>query len=105
MVSFCNESKGKLTIDLHVQPKARKTEIIGVHGETLKIKVAAPPVDGEANEEIIRFFAKFLGVPKNQIQIRVGGKSRKKVVEVSGVTTAEFTSLLIQHKLLSIQLG
>lgn len=111
MVLFCRESesgKGKLakiSISLHVQPRGRKTEIVGVHGDALKVKVAAPPVDGAANEELIRFFAKFLGVAKSQVEIRHGDQSRRKVIEVSGVTTAEFTDLLLKHGLMTISFG
>lgn len=105
MVLFCRENKGTLAITLHVQPRAKKTEIIGVHGESLKMKVAAPPVDGEANEELVRYFAKLLGVTKSQVEVGRGGKSRHKILEVEGVTMAEFTALLIKMRLLTIKLG
>lgn len=105
MVLFCREKGKTLTIALHVQPKARKTEIVGTHGDALKIKVAAPPVDGAANEEIISFFAKYLGVPKSRIEIKQGEQSRHKVIEVEGVTAGELTSLLIKQGVLTIKLG
>ena len=105
MVLFCREQGKVLSISLHVQPRARKTEIIGVHGETLKVKVAAPPVEGAANEELIRFFAKFLDVSKSSVQLKLGSKGRKKVIEVSGLTTSEFTVILLKHGLMTIKLG
>lgn len=105
MVLFCREKRDTLTITLHVQPKARKTEIIGAHGDALKVKVAAPPVDGAANDELIKFFAKFLGVPKSRIELKQGGQSRHKVLEVEGVTAGELTSLLIKQGVLTIKLG
>lgn len=105
MVLFCRERSKGLSISLHVQPRARKTEIVGVHGESLKVKVAAPPVEGEANEELIQFFAKFLGVSKSAVRLMQGSTGRKKVLEVDGVTTAEFTELLLRQGLLTIKLG
>lgn len=105
MVLFCREKGKCLTISLQVQPRARKTEIIGVHGDTLKVKVAAPPVDGAANEELISFFSKFLGVSKSSIQVLRGGQSRKKVIEVEGVSLADLTTLLLKKGLMTIKLG
>lgn len=105
MVAFCREGKGSLSISLHVQPRARKTEIIGVHGDALKVKVAAQPVDGEANEELIEFFAEFLKIPKSQIEIRRGGQSRHKIIDVTGVTTAALVELLMRHGFLTLKLG
>jgi uncharacterized protein (TIGR00251 family) len=109
MVLFCKERKVKgtevLSITLQVQPRARKTEIVGVHGESLKVKVAAQPIDGEANEELIRFFSKFLEVPKANLAIRVGGQSKHKILDVEGVSASELTQLLIKNKLLTISIG
>ena len=105
MVLFCREHDGSLSVSLHVQPRARKTEIVGVHGDALKIKVAAPPVDGAANEELIRFFSKFLEVPKASVTLKHGATGRKKVLEVEGVSTAQLTEILLRHGLLTIKLG
>lgn len=105
MVLFCREKGKALAITLHIQPKARKTEIIGIHGDALKVKVAAPPIDGAANEEIIAFFARFLGVPKSRIEMTQGERSRHKTIEIDGVTAGELTSLLIKQGVLTIKLG
>jgi uncharacterized protein (TIGR00251 family) len=105
MVSFCQERGDLLTITLQVQPRGRKTEIVGVHDEVLKVKVAAPPVDGAANEELLRFFSEFLDVPKSRIALKQGAQSRRKVIQVSGVSTADLTDLLLKHGLLTIKLG
>ncbi len=105
MVLFCREQGKVLTISLQVQPRARKTEIVGVHGETLKVKVAAPPVDGAANEELIRFFAKFLDVSKSAVSLKQGTTGRKKVIEIVGMTTSELTSILLKQGLMTIRLG
>ncbi len=70
---------------LHVQPGARKTEIAGFHGEALKIRLAAPPVDGKANASLIEFLARQLGVAKSAVELLSGETSRAKRVRVGGV--------------------
>jgi uncharacterized protein (TIGR00251 family) len=69
-------------ISLYIQPGASKTEVIGEHNGLLKIKIKAPPVDGKANEEVLRFLSKVLNVSKSQIEILKGDKSREKKVLV-----------------------
>jgi len=72
-----------LVLSLHVQPGARKTEIAGLHGEALKIRLAAPPVDGKANAELLRFLASVFGVPQRAVQLLRGESSRQKTVRVT----------------------
>ncbi len=71
-------------IAVHVQPKASRTECIGVHGDAVKIRVAAPPSDGAANEELCRFLAKRCGLPPSAVAILSGAGSRQKRVLVRG---------------------
>ena len=71
-----------LCINLHVQPNARSTEVAGTHGEALKVRVAAPPLDDRANQLLIDFLGKILGVPGSRIRISRGGRSRRKLVEI-----------------------
>ena len=71
-----------LCIAVHVQPNARSTEIAGKHGEAIKIRVAAPPLDSRANRLLIDFIAEKLGVPSNRVSLRRGAKSRRKLIEV-----------------------
>jgi hypothetical protein len=59
--------------------------VVGLHGDALKIRVAAPPVDGAANEAIIRFFADRLDVPRSRVRLTKGGSGRRKVVEIEGI--------------------
>ncbi len=82
------------TFDIVVVPNARKTEFAGMHGERLKLKLHAPPVDGKANEEIIRFFSQTLGVAKSQVRISRGNLSRMKTVEVTGLDHAKVISII-----------
>ena len=72
-----------------VQPRASKTVVVGIHGDSIKIRIAAPPVDGAANEELIRFLAERLGVPRSAVTITSGQSSRRKVVNVEGITAAQ----------------
>jgi uncharacterized protein (TIGR00251 family) len=82
------DGKG-VTLRLHIQPGAKKTEVVGLHGEALKIRLAAPPVDGKANTCLIAFLADRLGVARAAISLLSGESSRAKRVHVSGVTDAE----------------
>ena len=80
--------RGGVEIALHIQPRASRTEFVGAHGDALKIRLAAPPVEGEANEELVRFLAKTLGVTKSAVTIVRGATGRRKVVRVDGVVAA-----------------
>ena len=73
---------GKITLTLHIQPGAKKTEIIGLHGDALKIRLAAPPIDGKANAALIEFLAARLGLNKSAVSLKSGQTSRRKVLEV-----------------------
>ncbi len=77
----------RLTIKVH--PRARRSALAGRFGEAYKVDLAAPPVDGKANEECIRFFAEFAGVPHSRVRIVTGLTNRTKVVEIEGVTQEE----------------
>jgi len=78
-----------ITIRLRVQPRASRTEVAGPYGGALKIRLAAPPVDGAANDELIRFLAKQLDVPRSAVTIVSGGGSRSKVAAVDGIEAPE----------------
>ncbi len=75
----------KIRIRVRVQPRASQTEVAGEHGDAWKVRVAAPPVDGAANRELIRFLAKRIGVPPTRLRVARGERSRTKVVEIDGV--------------------
>lgn len=72
-----------LTLTLHVQPGAKRSELAGLHGEALKIRLAAPPVEGRANEALLKFIARLFDVPLRQVELRQGGQSRHKVVAIT----------------------
>lgn len=74
-----------VVLTLHIQPGAKRTECAGLHGEAMKIRLAAPPVDGKANEALVAYLAKTLGVPKSRVELISGETSRAKRLRVDGV--------------------
>jgi uncharacterized protein (TIGR00251 family) len=74
-----------IRLRLRLQPRAATTELVGVHGDALKVRVAAPPVDGAANEALVRFLAEQLEVPRSAVRVESGAGSRTKVVAVDGI--------------------
>ena len=88
------EKDNAVTIKVRVQPRASRTEIAGEHAGAIKLRVAAPPVDGKANEECRRFLAKLLKVGATSIEIISGDSSRDKVIRVSNITVRRILELL-----------
>lgn len=82
----------RVTVKVH--PRARRTRVAGRIGDAWKIDLAAPPVEGKANEACARFFAELAGVPQARVRIVLGLSSRTKVVEVEGITQEMLESRL-----------
>lgn len=76
---------GGVQLRLHVQPGASRTGIAGLHGDALKIRVAAPPADGRANHELLDYLAECLGVARARIVLVKGESGRRKTVIVQGI--------------------
>ncbi len=76
-------------IRVHVTPRASKTEIAGVHGDALAVRLQAPPVDGKANQALCAFFAERVGVQKRAVHVVSGNTSREKVLSVAGTEVAD----------------
>jgi uncharacterized protein len=74
-----------IQLQLRVQPRASRTELAGIHGDALRVRLAAPPVEGAANQALIRLLANLLSVPRSAVQVIAGEKSRSKIVKVSGI--------------------
>ena len=72
-----------LLLAVHLQPKASKDEFAGLHGDRLKIRLTAPPVEGKANAHLMAFLAKAFGVPKNQVSLESGELNRQKRVRIA----------------------
>jgi uncharacterized protein (TIGR00251 family) len=81
-------------ISVKVHPRAKRSSVAGRLGEAWKVDLAAPPVDGKANEECVRFLAELAGVPRSRVRIVSGATNRTKVVEVEGVTQEAFEEIL-----------
>ncbi|HEY6059900.1 MAG TPA: DUF167 domain-containing protein [Gemmatimonadales bacterium] len=80
---------------VHVVPRARATEVVGRYGDAIRVRLAAPPVDGAANEELVRFLAERLDVPRSAVAIVRGASGRRKTVAVDGVTTEVAVRILL----------
>jgi uncharacterized protein (TIGR00251 family) len=76
-------------LSVHVQPRASRTEVTGWHGDAVKIRLAAPPVDGAANAALIAFLAERLGVPRAAVTVVAGATARRKRVAITGRSLEE----------------
>lgn len=92
MIDFEEES-GALTFAVRVVPRASKSALAGEHGGALKVRVAAPPVEGAANVELARFLAKAFGVAARDVEIVSGHASKSKRVRVRGAKASDLTRL------------
>ena len=81
-MSFYSWQGKSLIINCHLQPRASKDEFVGLHGQSLKIRIKAPPVDGKANDYLMKFLAKQFGVSKRSITIISGELSREKRIKI-----------------------
>ena len=84
-MSWFTESPEGITIALKVVPRAKRDEIVGVEGDALKVRLTAPPVEGKANEALVKFLAARLGVKRADVEILHGETGRHKLVRVRGV--------------------
>jgi uncharacterized protein (TIGR00251 family) len=80
---------GRIEIAVRVIPRARKTEVVGFRDDVLVIRVAAPPVEGAANEALIEFLSSACHVPRRAVQILSGDRGRRKRIAIDGVTTEQ----------------
>lgn len=88
------EKDGAVTFKVRVVPRASKSEIIGEHDGSLKVRIASPPVDGAANAELVKMLAKTLGVSRSNVVIVGGQTSKTKQISVSGITKALVAAVL-----------
>ena len=77
----------RVTVKVH--PRAKRSGIAGRFGEAWKLDLAAPPVDGKANDECVRYFAELAGVPRANVRVVTGASNRMKLIEVLGIEQAE----------------
>ncbi len=74
-----------LLLRVRIQSKASRDEIVGPHGDALKVRITAPPVEGKANEHLESFLGKELGVPKSRVKVERGAKGKEKTIRASGM--------------------
>lgn len=94
MADWLTSTPDGVRLRIRAQPRASRTEIAGEYGGALKIRLAAPPVDGGANRELVRFLAKAVGVPTSAVTVVSGESSRNKVVEIEGADPASVLAVL-----------
>lgn len=85
---------GTTRIGVYVQPRASKSAVVGMHDGSIKIRLAAPPVDGAANAALVEFIADRLDVAKSRVRIVNGMTGRRKVVEIEGLTAEQVAQVL-----------
>ena len=91
------ESPDGTILTVHVQPKAAKTEYVGVHGDALKFRVAAPPVGGAANEALCTYLAERFGLVKAAVTVQAGRGARRKRVLLQGISSRRVATILGCH--------
>lgn len=89
------EEKDGVSFKVRVQPRASKNQVAGLFEDALRVRLTAPPVDGEANEACRAFLAGLLSVGRGQVEILSGLTGRNKVVKVKGVTASEVQKRLL----------
>ena len=87
-------ANGDLLLSLYVQPRSSRNTIAGLHGDSLKLRLTTPPVDGRANKAVIAFLAKLLKIPKSAVMIKSGLQSRSKKIILSGVEESDLRRLV-----------
>ncbi|MGI6680376.1 MAG: DUF167 domain-containing protein [Bdellovibrionota bacterium] len=93
MYDFISEKDGDIIISCYIQPGASKTRFCGIFNESLKLQVACPPVDGKANNEVIKFLSKAFKISKSGVNIIKGEKQRLKSIKISNFTKDDFIKI------------
>jgi hypothetical protein len=81
-------------VRIKLQPRASRDELVGLHGDAIRIRLCAPPVDGSANDALIRFLADRLNLPRSSVRLVSGQTSRSKAIAISGVAPEEVAERL-----------
>ncbi|MBI5440641.1 MAG: YggU family protein [Deltaproteobacteria bacterium] len=89
MSSAVRETSGGVEVDVWVQPRASRNELCGLREDALKIRLAAPPVEGEANAALVRFLADLTGAPRSSVELVRGHSGRRKTVRIRGVSAEQ----------------
>jgi len=95
MTGWLRETPAGIRLAVIAAPRASRTEITGVAEGRLRVRLAAPPVEGEANLELVRYLARTLGVPRSAVAVTAGAGGRRKTVEVRGIGASDARGLLL----------
>ncbi len=82
-------SSGSVLLQVMVQPRASKDQVVGIHGNHIKIRLTSPPVEGAANKALVKFLSKKLKIPASKITIKRGQRARQKLLEVEGASAKD----------------
>jgi uncharacterized protein len=91
---WLKEVPGAVELAVLVQPRASRTRVVGEHDGRLKLQLAAPPVEGEANAALLEFLARRLGLPRRQVTLVAGDTSRRKQVRIAGLGAAAIEAVM-----------
>ena len=94
-MSVITQQKEGYVLTLHIQPNAKKTEIVGLHGDALKVRLQAPPIDGKANEALCSFLAEIFAVKRQSVVLLSGDTSRQKRVLIKQASTLPLSIIRI----------
>ncbi|MCW5212686.1 YggU family protein [Desulfobulbus sp. TB] len=97
MPYITEQPDGSLLLSIYVQPRSNHNAIVGLHGDAIKLRLTAPPVDGKANKAIIAFWAKSLKIPKSAITMKSGLHNRMKKILLNGVQEKQIRDLVECH--------
>ena len=96
MIFLGTDQHGAVFLNVYVQPRASSNQVCGLHGEALRVRITAPPVDDKANVMLINFFAKLFKISKSSINIAQGKQSRNKKIVVAGVDVDKIKKILLK---------
>ncbi|TSA52349.1 MAG: YggU family protein [Planctomycetaceae bacterium] len=88
------ETKDGVVFNIRVVPRSSRCELVEIQEDALKIKITAPPVEGKANEECVKFIANKLGIRKSRVDIIAGHKSKRKTIAISGLKSKDIESII-----------
>ena len=89
MSPYVRDSKDGVILRIQVQPRASRDQVVGPHGNALKIRITAPPVAGAANKHLLKFLAKQLKIPQSHLSLKSGTTSKNKSIFIQGISGAE----------------
>jgi uncharacterized protein (TIGR00251 family) len=91
------ERPGTVHFKIHLQPRASADEIVGVQGDSLKVRLTSPALENRANRHLLEFLSEILDCPRSMIEISVGSRSKHKTVAVSGLSAQQILHRIAQH--------